>query len=369
MKLVTYLHVSRCLEPCGGVGRHANNLVRRLAGEKGVEQTLLCSTQYVGADGLMPGNFPLSDLPRATIPMNELPFERVIRLAGMPALDRFGPKADWYYSPMETPLPVRRGVASACTVHDIAAFETNLPWSDTPGHHRIRRTWGFWMPKVLRHVDRILTVSQYSKERMVTLLGADPDRIHVVGNGVDRVFFDRGAALAGQAEKRDEIVVLGGLRYKKGADHVLEVAAELARRGSPLRIVVIGQNEQAYVDRAGAHPNVEIYYMLPDAEVVERMAHARAVMLLSLYEGFGIPPLEGMALGTPAVVSDIASLPEVVGDAGLVVDPASTGEIVDRLEVLRTDSALYADLVAKGREHVKAYSWEACFARLLEVLR
>lgn len=364
MKITTYLHASRCLEPCGGVGRHANNLVRRLAAQDGVEQTLLFSKQYVGADG-PPGDFPLRDLPRVTIPFKELPFERFIRLTGMPALDRFGPEADWYYSPMESNMPVRKA-RNACTVHDIAAFETDLPWSGTSSHQRARKTWGIWMPKVLRNMDRILTVSHYSKCRMIELLGADPDKIHVVGNGVDQVFFDKGDEVVGRIEKTDEIVVLGGLRYKKGAEHVLDVADALARRGSPLRIVVIGQNEPAYADKAKDRANVEIHGMLPDAEVVERMARARVVMLLSLYEGFGIPPLEGMAMGTVGLVSNISALPEVVGDAGIVVDPTQTEEIADKLEMLRTDSALYADLAAKGRDHVKSYSWEACFGRLME---
>jgi glycosyltransferase involved in cell wall biosynthesis len=365
MKVVAYLHPSRCLEPCGGVGRHANSLVRRLAARPGVDLSLLMSRRILGPDGTPPNNFPLADLPRTTLFLDERRFEKVLRLSGWPAVDRFGPAADWYYSPMETPMPVRRGTCAAVTVHDIHPYETSLPWSHTAAHKRTRRSWDLWLPRLLRQADRILTVSHYSKDRMVALLGANPDKVVVVGNGVEDAFFDRGAR---PADKVDEIVVLGGLRYKKGADHVLDVAQALARRGSPLRVVVIGQNEAPYLARVRDMTNIEIHGMLPDDAVIERMARARAVMLLSLYEGFGMPPLEGMACGTVAVVSNIASLPEVVGDAGLVMDHTRPDEIAATLDQLRTDTTWHDELVARGRTHVQAWRWDRCTDRLVEAL-
>jgi glycosyltransferase involved in cell wall biosynthesis len=363
MKIVTYLHPWRCLLPSGGVGRHANAIAADLATRPDVTQTLLFSRQCL-VSGEAPEAFPLRALPRATHPFPGLAYERLIRLTGFPPADWFGPAADWYYSPMETPLPTAHA-ANAVTIHDVAPFEPDLPWSDSAENRRMRRSWSLWLPRTLRRADRILTVSEFSKARLVALLGADPERVRVVGNGVDDIFFARGAQ---PAHKVDEVVVLGGLRYKKGADRILAVAGALQRRGSPLRIVTIGQNEDIYMRRAADCPNVEALGPLPDTAVADRLAGARALLMLSLYEGFGIPPLEAMACGTAAVVSDIGALREAVGEAGLVVDPADPDAVAALLDALRTDTAFHDDQVARGRTHAGAYSWARCTDRVLEAL-
>ncbi|MDF1836209.1 MAG: glycosyltransferase family 1 protein, partial [Alteraurantiacibacter sp. bin_em_oilr2.035] len=315
-----------------------------------------------------PANFPLRNLPARYLPGRELILERTMRLTGLPRLNWVGTQADWYYSPMESPMPLR-GARTAMTLHDIAIFETELPWSRSLAHLRAQKTGGMWVPQALAQVDRVLTVSEFSRQRMIDVFGTDPDRIHVVGNGVEDAFFTAGdTASATGIDKTNEIVVLGGLRYKKGADHVLAVADALQRRGSALQVVTIGQNEPAYEARARDHPNIELLGMIPDAALIDRLTRARALMLLSLYEGFGIPALEAMACGTVAVVSDIASLPEVVGDAGLVFRPDHADEIAATLEQLSTDSAWHNDLTRRGREHARKYTWDRCTDQLIGAL-
>jgi glycosyltransferase involved in cell wall biosynthesis len=295
--------------------------------------------------------------------------ERLLRLADLPRLDWFGPAADWYYSPMESPMPVSNA-RTAMTLHDVAIFEEGLPWSRSASNIRAQKTGMVWVPRALRRVDRILTVSEFSRRRMVEMFNADYDRICVVGNGVEDIFFETGAIARKEViEKRDEVVVLGGLRYKKGAEHVFDVADALKRRGSTLRIVVIGQSEPAYISRAQSFPNIDVLGMLPDEVVAQRLAHARALMLLSLYEGFGIPVLEAMACGTVAVASNIASLPEVVGDAGLVFDPANADEIAASLAELRTNSSLHDDLVNRGFARSQNFTWDSCVERLTGALQ
>lgn len=367
MKVCAYLHAFRCLEPCGGVGRHANSILSRLAVRPDVDLSLLINRKYVSSTGELPENFPLREIPFYSYPGPELLFEKTGRAINWPKMDRWMPGADWYYSPMEGRLPVRSG-RNMTTIHDVQALEPDLPWSDTPEHKAFRRKWEFWLPKAFRTVDRILTVSEFSKQRMIDLMGAPPDRIAVIGNGVDDAFYEAGDRLIGQSDKRPEIVIVGGLRYKKGADHVFEVADVLKRMDSPLQIVVIGQSESDYLERAKQHPKIECHGMLPDPEMIDRVAHATALMLLSLYEGFGIPALEAMASGTPAVVSDRSSLPEVVGEAGFIFDPRKSEEVAEFLGSLVPNSESYAAIQKNGREHAEQYRWDRCVDRLCSAI-
>jgi len=89
----------------------------------------------------------------------------------------------------------------------------------------------------------------------------------------------------------------------------------------------------------------------------------------SLYEGFGLPPLEAMAAGAPVITSNVSSLPEVVGDAALLIDPMDAGAIADAMARVLGDEALRAELVRRGHERVKAFSWDRSVARVREVYR
>lgn len=331
-----------------------------------MEVSLLVNGKYVGANGSLPERFPLRDLPYRTIPGPELLIERMGRTFNHPKLDRWSPDADWYYSPMEGRLPVRNG-RNATTIHDVQALETDLPWSDTREHRRFRRKWEYWLPKAFQSVDQILTVSEFSKNRMVELLGAKAEKIAVIGNGVDEAFYQAGDRIAGRIEKVPEVVVVGGLRYKKGADWVFEVADYLEHMMSRLSIVVMGQHDPEYVARAHAHPRIEVLGMVEDGALIDRLASASAQLLLSHYEGFGIPALEAMAVGTPAVVSDRGSLPEIVGNAGLVVEPERTSDIAELLDSLDPSSRAYMHRVQQGRDHARTYTWDRCVDRLVEV--
>ena len=366
MKICGYIHAFRCLEPCGGVGRHANSILARLARRSGCDVSLLLAGSYVSATGELPATLPLRSLPFRSFPWPEPVVEKLGRAIGWPRIDRWSPGCDWYYSPMETRLPVSRG-RSAATVHDVQAFETDLPWSRSPAHLRMRRRWQWWLPRACRTLDRVLTVSEFSKGRMVHFLGVDPDRIVVVGNGVEETFLAAGRRTGGRNPRRPEIVVVGGLRVEKGAEWVFEVADLLRERRSPLKLVIVGPNDPAYRPRAAAHSHLELLGMIGDEPLAERLTNATALMLLSHYEGFGIPPLEAMACGTPAVVSDRGSLPEVVGAAGFVVPPERTGDVADLLASLRPGSADYLARVDAGLLRVRDFTWDRCVDRLLGV--
>jgi glycosyltransferase involved in cell wall biosynthesis len=159
-------------------------------------------------------------------------------------------------------------------------------------------------------------------------------------------------------------LVIGGLRRKKGAYAVLQVANELYRQRSDFRIVIAGESEADFIDAVREHPNITLLGKVSDRDLPVLLRCASSLLFLSPYEGFGIPALESMAAGTPAVVSNCAALPETVGDAGIVVSPTETAEIVDILLELSNNSSLREEYSLRGQKHASQYTWSKCVNRL-----
>ncbi len=368
MNILSFVHPTRTYLPCSGIGRHANNILTRLAERKNMDVELFFSEQWLGEDGEMDPQTPLRGLPHRTFPFPENLTERCWKLFGRPHMDRWVPgDTDLVYSPMETYLPLR-DVPVAVTIHDVQAFETDLSWAQSWQHRWFRWKWSTWVHDALKDCRVVFTVSEFSKGRMVELLDADPETIRVVGNGVEPEFFEIAECDPSRLERpRPEpyLFMVGGLRKKKGGGALLSVARRLRERGSDVQLVVAGPNGDAYEAEAKELDNVHLLGWVPDDDMPRLMRGALALLFLSRYEGFGLPAAEAMAAGTPAVVSDVASLPEVVGEAGIVVDPNATDHIVDNLQSLRRDRKMQDRYAAAGRERAQTYSWDRCVDRLL----
>ena len=356
---------------------------------KRIDVELLFSQQWQGVDGKLAESCPLRELPFRTFPQPENRTERFWKLTGWPKMDRYiSDDSDWVYCPMETRLPVTK-CPVAVTIHDIQAFETDLPWSQTAAHKRFRRKWATWIYKTLNECRVVFTVSEYSKRRMVELLGADPDKIVVSGNGIDAHFFDveqlstsspGGGALSSQisgtlpqvsplpsqVSKTSYILIVGGLRAVKGGRWTLDVAKACKAAGSDLRFVVAGPNDAALEAEGRALSNFDFLGWVEDADLPPLTAQAVALLFLSPYEGFGIPAIEAMALGTPAVVANRASLPEVVGDAGYIVEPEQSAVIAELLQAIDSRAERYD--VEAGKVWALQFSWSRCADRVIDAL-
>lgn len=349
----------------GGIGRHTREIIRGLVSRGDVCVELLVSRK----DARRYPEF-LSSLRAETVrslPFSNVTLERLWKSVGWPGIERFvNPRTAVIYAPAHARLPPGR-VPTVITIHDVQALEPDLPWSQSRAHRIFRRKWEFWLPKALRESTRILTVSEFTKRRLVELAGADPERIGVVGNGVSDAFFSAGTSLSGSCS--DSVIVVGGMRTKKGAAETLAVAQRLIDQRSPLRIEVVGENDPEWVDKAASMPNVRLIGVIDDHALASRLRSSCALLFLSPYEGFGIPAIEAMAAGTPALVANSSSLPEIVGDAGIVVPGSDTNRVVDVLERLRSDSAFREHHVKRGLLHARAFTWEACVGRVVQQLR
>ncbi len=259
------------------------------------------------------------------------------------------------------------------TIHDAAVLE-HPEWF-APNFARL---YGRLLPILARRIDRVVTVSEFSRERLGALLGIGLDRIEVVANGVSDHF--RPVA----AEARDLPPALAGRPYfatlftrepRKNLDLVLK-AWKLARPGLPREtaLAVIGGRGAAGVFGEGNSDNgidddgvIHCGY-LPDAVLPAVLSGAWGLIYPSLYEGFGLPALEAMACGTPTIVTSLTSLPEVCGDAALYVDAHDPRELIEALLTLAGDPGLRAELGRRGIERARAFSWDGAAARMDTIL-
>jgi glycosyltransferase involved in cell wall biosynthesis len=367
VNIISYIHPIRTYLPCTGAGRHINNTLLGLNSRESIDLELLCSKQWLQADGKLDPCSPLREIPLKTFPWKENLTERLWKLTQFPKMDGYvAANTDWLFAPMETYIPVSR-CPVAITIYDIQVFETDLPWSHTRQNRWSRYKWSQWIYQSLAKHQVIFTISEFSKQRMIKLLGADAQKIVVVGCGVEQPFNDIASidpAKLARPTDAPYALVIGGLRLKKGANFVIGTAKELLNRRSNLQIVVAGDSEAEYVAAAQELPNIKLLGIVPDRDLPRLLRCASSLLFLSYYEGFGIPAIEAMVVGTPVVASNRASLPEVVDTAGIIVNPENSASVADALIQLQENSQLRTAYTQRGYEHSAQYTWSNCVDRL-----
>jgi glycosyltransferase involved in cell wall biosynthesis len=291
-----------------------------------------------------------------------------------PSAESYWPEAEVVYCPSESYVPVRRA-RLAVTAHDAAFFEEDAHPKEF-AFARQRWKWQFLYHKLSQHADRVITVSRFSAERLAHFFPKLKDRFRVVPSAVPQRFFEPESELGrkeladiGLANRRF-VMLPRGLHHRKNADLVLRAWPRLAEKFPDLLLVVTSHCDREYVDRAKALGPSVILTDFVDDELLTSIYHAAAVVWFpSLYEGFGLPPLEAMACGTPVVASNTSSLPEVTGGAALLVSPTSLEDNIDALAAVLTDSALSDRLVKAGLERASIFTWHNAGTRLRAELR
>lgn len=259
------------------------------------------------------------------------------------------------------------GHRQVCMLHDAAVFDHPQAYT------RRFAVWYRWLfRRVARHALALLTVSNFSRQRLASHLQIDVSRFALVPNGADHL----------DAIEADDTVLdrhqLRGQRFllAVGSDNPTKNHAALLAAFArlpvdlELRLVMVGGRHAAvFADRSHNDPSgVMRLNELGDAQLKSLYEHAQALVFPSLYEGFGLPPLEAMACGCAVAAARAASLPEVCGDAALYFDPLDVDDVAASLRRLCTDDMLRATLQMAGTRHVAAYTWSASAAALLASL-
>jgi glycosyltransferase involved in cell wall biosynthesis len=228
-----------------------------------------------------------------------------------------------------------------------------------------------------RQASRILTVSEASRHDILRFFDVPPDKVQVVYNAIDERFLTPpDAATMDQVRQRFQldrpfVLYVGNIKPHKNVQRLIEAFGRArAETAADLGLVIIGDEVSKYpslrqmVRRHRLDKHVRFLGFQPAPMLASFYRLARAFVFPSLYEGFGLPPLEAMACGTPVVTSNVSSMPEIAGGAALLVDPSSVDEIADGIRRAVTDEALRGDLIARGLARARQFSWADSVAKI-----
>jgi glycosyltransferase involved in cell wall biosynthesis len=265
------------------------------------------------------------------------------------------------------------------TVHDLIP----LLFPHYTGRSKKRRLFALYkriMRRVSQQANAILADSDCTRNDILRVLKAPPEKVRRVYLGVDEKFCPGGAT--GRIRRRFGIsgrllLCVGRQDPYKNVITAVKALDRIAKERPDLncQMLIVGERDPRYpevaryVSRRNLSGNVVMTDTLREADLVDAYREADVLVHLSLYEGFGLPPLEAMACGTPVVSSDRASLPEVLGEAALFTDPRSVRQAAEKIIALLTDEDLRRQLISRGKQQAAKYTWEKTAKRVVEVYR
>jgi len=291
--------------------------------------------------------------------------------------------ADWLTGPIDlfhSPdfvMPPVRAARSILTVHDLA-FLLRPECADA----RLRAYLEKVVPRSVHRASHIVADSENTRNDVICLLGVPPERVTVVPGGVDPSFRpveDHGQLQAlrhriGLGATTPYILFVGMIEPRKNLIGLIEAFDILkSRRPLPHKLVVVGRRgwlweaTMARVERSPYRSEIIFPGFIPDEQLSALYSAAETFAFPSHYEGFGLPVLEAMACGTPVVASRASSLPEVVGDAGMQVDPDDPESLASALELLAITPEMRADFRQRGLQRAATFNWGVAARAMLDV--
>jgi len=350
-----------------GIGTYIRNLLRGLAKiDRATEYVLFCNPEDAAVAGELGSNFRAVPEKAGHYSITE---QISIPLAVKRAhVDLF--HAPHYVLPALTPGP------TVVTIHDCI----HLMFPQYLTHHMSYAYARASIWTAAHKSDRIFTVSEQSKRDILKFFKVPPEKIVVTPNAIDERFnMAPSDELVRQTRERYQlsnsyILYVGNIKPHKNLERLIEAFDYVRSQGrSELELLIIGdeisklQTLRRAVHKHKLHRYVRFHGHVADQTLAVLYRLASVFVFPSLYEGFGLPPLEAMASGTPVVTSNVSSLPEVVGDAAVLVDPYSADAIAQGILKVLHSSHLRAELREKGFARVREYSWMRSVERVREV--
>lgn len=248
-------------------------------------------------------------------------------------------------------------------VHDMIPFYYDKHY---PGFfNKLENCYIMWRLKAsIKHCDKVITISQASRQDILEYTHVKQEKIEVINNGCNLLE-------PVESQKQDYFVAItSGLPHKNAEGIIKSYEAYCQKAKKPLPLKVIGIEDcEAYCILPEVKAQITCYkYIASNEEMHKLIADAKVFLFLSVVEGFGFPPLEAMQLKTAVICSGVSSLPEVVGDAALLVNPMDYEEVAAAMEKLSLDTELQKELIEKGSKNVGRFSWDNIIKQYWKVL-
>jgi glycosyltransferase involved in cell wall biosynthesis len=306
------------------------------------------------------------------IPIFRIPFWKEIRKTVMLPLMMRGKELDIIHEPnVLIPNLFPHDVKKILTFHDVSTF--SLPWTHTRSNlFRARLSYLLGTSKF----DKIIAVSEYSKLELMRYLHVSSDKIEVIYEGVNERF--RPSERTGWIKTKYGIcgrfiLFVGTVEPRKNIQGLLMGFFKLKKKGIKQKLVIVGKKGLRYrevletTSHLGLQGDVIFTGYVPEADLVQLYNESDMFVFPSLHEGFGLPPLEAMACGTPVVASNASSLVEVIDDAGLTVDTQNPDTLAGAMHEVLTNENLSLELAKKGLERASRFSWRATAKKTVDL--
>jgi glycosyltransferase involved in cell wall biosynthesis len=310
---------------------------------------------------------------KAMIVKNEL-IKKFVRTIILKYLTHFYKKEfDIFWEPNHLSNAKIKAKYRVTTVHDLS-FHLHPDWHPK---ERVEYFEKYFWDEIVKS-DRIITGSHYSKQELLEYIDFDADKVDVIYHGVDLNNFKSYSKEILQNSKKQFclpekfILSVGSIEPRKNLLSLLSAYKNLSKKQKEeYKLVLVGfkgwRNDDVMTILNEEENNIIYLGYLSDLELAYVYNLASLFCYPSFYEGFGLPPLEAMACGTPVITSNITSIPEVCEDAAIYVDPYSVQDIKEKMALLLQDTALQKKMIEKGLQRVKQFTWDKSAHRHLEV--
>ncbi|MDD3486778.1 MAG: glycosyltransferase family 1 protein [Candidatus Moranbacteria bacterium] len=366
---------ARCLEEpnISGVGEYALEILKNLLEIDRENTYVVFSNSYRKIAGQNFGwleRYPQVKLKRFSFPNKILNF--LFWYFSWPKIDRMIGKVDVFFAPNINFLSVGRNCPLVATFHDLS-FERYPAYFDffTQLWHHI-----FVRPrKIAQSAQRIIAVSKSTKQDLEEIYGIAPQKIAVIPHGISPDFhpIEKGSKNLEEIQKKyglpeKFVFFLGNIEKRKNIGSIIKASGQLSKKFPGYKLVLAGNIAPEFQK---CQKNKDIifcgYIDRKDRPYVYNLA--ALFVYPSFFEGFGFPAIEAMACGTPVVTSHNSSLPEVAGNAAILIDPNRPDTLFQAIESILTDRNLSDKLVERGFEQIQKFSWEKCARKTLEIIK
>ncbi len=355
----------------GGIGRYTRELMAALFRlESAHRYTLFAATGGLADDGWRAG---LEESARIrALPLSDDWMARMWQRLRLPIpVEVVTGRLDLFYSPDFVLPPTLGSARTLLTVHDLSFL--HYPDAFVPS---LRRYLERVVPRSVARADRVLADSESTRSDLVTHLDAPPDKVEVLYSGVDSRF--RPAPSPGERERLGErygvgawpyVLSVGTVQPRKNYVRLIRAFAQVTvPRWPDLRLLIAGGRgwlcDEILAEAERHGDRVRMLGFVDDADLPALYRHAALFAFPSLYEGFGLPVLEAMGCGVPVLCSNTSSLPEVAGEAALLVDPLDVAGLAEGMTWVLEDEGQRQEMVAQGLVQAAQFTWERAARQL-----